>query len=63
MKTRTIFGRAGISASLILMGMALAMTLTFGFAREFNVLFAISVALLGASHVVLYQVRKEEEEE
>ena len=62
MKTRRIFGRVGISASLILMGMALAMTLTFGFVREFNALFVISVALLTASHAVLYQVRKEEEE-
>ena len=61
MKFRKMFGRVGISASLILMGMALAMILTFGFAREFNILFIISVALLGASHVVLYQVRKEEE--
>lgn len=62
MKTRKILGRAGISASLLLIGMALAMILTFGFTREFNVLFVISVTLLGASHVVLYQVRKEEEE-
>ena len=61
MKYRIILGRAGISASLLLIGMALAMILTFGFAREFNVLFAISVALLGASHMVLHQVRKEEE--
>lgn len=61
MKARIILGRAGISASLILMGMATAMILTFGFVREFNALFVISVALLGASHVALHQVKKEEE--
>ena len=61
MKTGKILGRFGISAALILMGMALAMTLTFGFVREFNLLFAIAAVNFVASHVLLLQVRKEEE--
>lgn len=61
MKAGRILGRIGISAALILMGMAIAMTLTFGFVREFNALLVLSVALLTVSHMVLLQVRKEEE--
>lgn len=61
MKFGKILSRVSISAALILMGMASAMTLTFGVVGEFNKLFAVSVALLIAGHVLLHKVKKEEE--
>ena len=62
MKTGKILGRLGFAFSTFGIGASVAPISMFGFVREFNMLLAVSVTLLILSHVVLLQVKHNEEE-